>query len=125
MKTAHVIIDPADPAFSKIGRVDEDRLDATTEGDIARQSALDDAAAMQDAAVYARRVRRRLGLSQAEFSQRIDVSLQTIRNWEQGKRRPTGAAKALLKVLERIPEAALEALQGGQDGSLHSGVDRH
>jgi putative transcriptional regulator len=55
-------------------------------------------------------VRRRLGFSQAEFAQRIDVSLDTIRNWEQGKRSPTGAAKALLKVLDKAPEAALAAL---------------
>ena len=74
------------------------------------QMAKDDAEAMQDAAKFARRVRRRLGLSQLEFSQRIDVSLETIRNWEQGKRRPTGAAKALLKVLDKVPEAALSAL---------------
>ena len=72
--------------------------------------ARDDAEAMQDAAKFARRVRRRLGLSQFEFSYRIDVSLETIRNWEQGKRRPTGAAKALLKVPDKAPEAALSAL---------------
>jgi putative transcriptional regulator len=65
---------------------------------------------MQDAAKFARRVRRRLRLSQLEFSHRIDVSLETIRNWEQGKRRQTGAAKALLKVLDKVPEAALSAL---------------
>ncbi len=57
-----------------------------------------------------RRVRRRLGFSQAEFALRIDVSLDTIRNWEQGKRCPTGAAKSLLKVLDKAPEAALAAL---------------
>jgi len=68
----------------------------------------DEAQAMQDAAKYARRVRRRLGLSQAEFSKCIDVSIDTIRNWEQGKRSPTGAAKALLKVLDKAPEAALK-----------------
>ena len=49
-------------------------------------------------------------LSKAEFATRIDVSLETIRNWEQGKRCPTGAAKALLKVLDKAPEAALSAL---------------
>jgi putative transcriptional regulator len=65
---------------------------------------------MLDAARFARRVRQRLGLSQAEFSRRIDVPLDTIRNWEQGKRYPTGAAKALLKVLDRAPELALDAL---------------
>ena len=52
----------------------------------------------------------RLGLSQAELASRIQVSLDTIRNWEQGKRSPTGAAKALLKVLDKAPEAALAAL---------------
>ena len=74
------------------------------------QQASDDASAMQDAAKYARRVRQRLGLTQQELSQRIDVSLETIRNWEQGKRSPTGAAKALLRVLNRAPEASLVAL---------------
>ena len=44
------------------------------------------------------------------LSRYFSVSLQTIRNWEQGKRSPTGAAKALLKVLDKAPEAALAAL---------------
>lgn len=110
MKTVRVKIDPADPASMALGRIDIARFDATTEEDIAKQEAADEAEAMQDAAKYARRVRRRLGLSQAEFSHRIEVPIDTIRNWEQGKRCPTGAAKALLKVLDKAPEAALAAL---------------
>jgi putative transcriptional regulator len=51
-----------------------------------------------------------LGLTQQEFARRIDVPLDTIRNWEQGKRYPTGAAKSLLKILDRAPETALLAL---------------
>ena len=39
------------------------------------------------------------------------VSLETIRNWEQGKRSPTGAAKALLRLLDKAPELALLALR--------------
>lgn len=93
-----------------LGRIDEARVDATTEADIARHIAEDEAQAMQDAAQYARRIRSRLGLSQAEFSRRINVLLETVRNWVQGKRSPSGAAKALLKVLDRAPEAALAAL---------------
>ena len=85
-------------------------LDATTDADILMQQKTDDAEALQDAAKFARRVRKRLGLTQLEFSQRIDVSLDTIRNWEQGKRCPTGAAKALLKILDKAPESALLAL---------------
>ena len=86
-------------------------VEATTEKDLARQAAEDEDDAMRDAARYARQVRRRLGLSQVEFSARIHVPLETIRNWEQGKRSPTGAAKALLKVLDQAPEAALAALR--------------
>lgn len=106
MKTVRVTIE----AGSKAGRFDPARVDATSEADIARHIAQDETHSMLDAARFARRVRKRLGLSQAEFSQRIDVSLETIRNWEQGKRSPTGAAKALLKVLDKAPEAALAAL---------------
>ncbi|WP_233203632.1 DNA-binding transcriptional regulator [Limnohabitans sp. B9-3] len=85
-------------------------MDGTRDADIAAQQSLDDAEGMGDAAKFARRVRRRLGLTQLEFSQRIDVSLDTIRNWEQGKRCPTGAAKTLLKILDRAPEATLAVL---------------
>jgi len=111
MKTVRMTIDPSVPASLARGRVDMARVDATTEDEIARHKASDDAQAMLDVAKFARRVRRRLGFSQAEFVDRIDVSLDTIRNWEQGKRSPTGAAKALLKVLDKAPEAALAALQ--------------
>ena len=110
MKTVRVKIDPAISAFLVLGRIDAERVDATTEDNLAKQIISDDSQSMQDAAKFTRRVRKRLGLSQAEFSRRIDVSLDTIRNWEQGKRCPTGAAKALLKVLDRAPEAALAAL---------------
>jgi len=92
------------------GRVNIEHLDKTTEESLTMQQASDDAEAMEDVARFARRVRRRLGLTQLEFSTRINVSQETIRNWEQGKRCPTGAAKALLKVLDRGPEAALHAL---------------
>jgi putative transcriptional regulator len=39
------------------------------------------------------------------------VSPETIRNWEQGKRSPTGAAKALLRLLDKAPELALQTLR--------------
>jgi len=103
-------IDVQSPNAKPIGRIDVKRVEATTEVDIEKHLAEDQANAMLDAARFARRVRRRLGFSQVEFAERIDVSLDTIRNWEQGKRCPTGAAKALLKVLYKAPEAVLAAL---------------
>ncbi|MFZ2739621.1 MAG: helix-turn-helix domain-containing protein [Burkholderiaceae bacterium] len=110
MKTVHMTIDPKDSVSMGVGRINTERVDATTEQEIAQQQAADEGEAILDAAKFARRVRRRLGFTQAEFAERIDVSLDTIRNWEQGKRCPTGAAKALLKVLDKVPEAALTAL---------------
>lgn len=110
MKAIRVTIDPDRPESMTKGRIDADRVDTTAERDLALQQAADDAEAMLEAAKLACRVRRRLGLSQSEFAQRIGVSVETIRNWEQGKRCPTGAAKALLKVLDKVPEAALAAL---------------
>lgn len=92
------------------GRIDPHRVDATTEADIARHIAEDEEEAARDAAAYARRVRRRTGLTQAAFAARIGVPLDTVRNWEQGKRLPAGPARALLRVLDRAPEAALAAL---------------
>ena len=110
MSRTRVRIDPDDPRSLPEGRVDHAVLDATTEIDNAAQQAQDDAEAMRDMARYARRVRRRLGLTQVEFALRIDVPHETIRNWEQGKRCPTGAARALLRVLDKAPETALRAL---------------
>jgi putative transcriptional regulator len=110
MKTVRTKIDVQSPNAKPIGRIDVKRVDATTEADIDKHLAEDQGNAMVDAAKFARRVRRRLGFSQVEFAERIDVSLDTIRNWEQGKCCPTGAAKALLKVLDKAPEAALAAL---------------
>ena len=110
MSTTRVRIDPDDPATFPRGRIDPAVVDATTDADIALQQQQDDAESMQDMARYARRVRRRLGLSQKEFARRIDVPHETIRNWEQGKRSPTGAARALLRVLDKAPETALRVL---------------
>jgi putative transcriptional regulator len=55
-------------------------------------------------------IRARLDLSQSEFAFLIGVSVATLRNWEQGRRRPEGPARALLKVVEERPDAVLEAL---------------
>jgi putative transcriptional regulator len=110
MSTTRVRIDPEDSATLPKGRIDFAVVDGTTETEIALQQQEDDAEAMQDMARYARRIRRRLGLSQVELARRIDVPHETIRNWEQGKRCPTGAARALLRVLDKAPETALRVL---------------
>ena len=57
-----------------------------------------------------RRIRDRLKMSQSEFALMIGVSVATLQNWEQGRRRPEGPARALLKIADENPKAVIEAL---------------
>ena len=54
------------------------------------------------------RVRGELGLSQSKFAAILGISPDTLQNWEQGRRTPTGPAKVLLKIAEKHPEVLLE-----------------
>ena len=64
-------------------------------------------------------IRARLHQSQGEFARMIGVSVATLQNWEQGRRKPEGPARALLQVALRNPEAVREALGGGNESSRH------
>jgi len=57
-------------------------------------------------------IRTLLGKSQQEFAALIGVPLGTLRNWEQGRRIPEGAARALLKIIEAMPQRAIDVLSG-------------
>ncbi|MDR3414591.1 MAG: helix-turn-helix domain-containing protein [Nevskia sp.] len=57
------------------------------------------------------KARKQLGLSQDQFADAFGVSASTLRKWEQGQRAPTGAAKTLLRIIEREPKAVLRALK--------------
>jgi putative transcriptional regulator len=57
-----------------------------------------------------RDLRRRARLTQQEFAERLGVPVETIRNWEQGKRMPRGPARALLAVIAHAPETVFAAL---------------
>ena len=59
-----------------------------------------------------RGIRVRLGKSQSDFARMIGVSVSTLQNWEQGRRRPEGPARALLKVAEAHPQMVAESLRG-------------
>ena len=57
-----------------------------------------------------RELRRRARLTQQQFAARLGVPVETIRNWEQGKRMPRGPARALLAVIAHAPETVFAAL---------------
>jgi putative transcriptional regulator len=58
-----------------------------------------------------RDLRTRLGLSQAQFAQQFGLTLDTVQQYEQGRRRPSGPASTLLRVIESEPEAVIRALR--------------
>lgn len=57
-----------------------------------------------------RSIRERARLSQTEFARLMGVSVKTLQNWEQARRHPTGPAAALLRIVEKSPRLAIEAL---------------
>ncbi len=60
----------------------------------------------------AKAIREKTGLSQNQFALLVGVSKRTLENWEQGRRNPTGPAKALLRILDADPEHAVRTLHG-------------
>ncbi len=61
-------------------------------------------------------IRGKTGLSQPVFAKSIGVSLGTLKNWEQGRRRPEGPARVLLALLEKRPSIVQEELGRSQTG---------
>jgi putative transcriptional regulator len=61
-------------------------------------------------AVKVKEIRNATGLSQQKFAKLIDVQVGTLRNWEQGRRDPTGPARALLRAINADPKHVLKAL---------------
>jgi putative transcriptional regulator len=95
-------------------RIDRARIDATTEADIRRQMRED---GQQDAdlagfspVIPPQLLRKRLGMTQAQFARALRIPLSTLRNWEQGRVLPDPAARSLLAIVAKEPKAALRAL---------------
>ena len=61
-----------------------------------------------------RAVREHYGLSQEKFASLMGISVGTLRNWEQGRRRPEGPARVLLRVAAKYPEAVLDVVSKGK-----------
>ncbi|MCG8604557.1 helix-turn-helix domain-containing protein [bacterium] len=55
-------------------------------------------------------IRKKYGLSQDKFAKLLGISVATLRNWEQGRRKPEGPARVLLRVAARNPQAVLDAV---------------
>ena len=108
-----------------LAKIDWQRVDATTDEDIARQAAMDPDTAplftadeilaagrriVPDEVEDVRALRTRLGLSQEAFAARFGFSVDAIRQYETRRRVPTGPARTLLRVIAREPDAVTRAL---------------
>ena len=60
--------------------------------------------------VDVKKVRANLGMTQAQFALCLVIPIKTLQKWEQGTRKPDGAANTLLRVMEREPDAVMRAL---------------
>ena len=59
-----------------------------------------------------RKIRATTGLSQPDFAELLSIEVATLRNWEQGRREPTGPARALLRAIQNNPIEVIKALSG-------------
>lgn len=72
-------------------------------------------------AEHIRRIRQRFDASQREFAEMLNVSVATVRSWEQGLRKPDGASQRLLEIAERQPDVLLEAVGSTKDSLPRTG----
>ena len=70
-----------------------------------RQAKRGEGRVTQVAVTAATEARMKVGVSQSAFAQLLGVSVRTLQEWEQGRREPSGAAKTLLRIAMRSPEA--------------------
>src|SRR5271167_880657 len=90
---------------------DWDRLDAMTDGDIARQIASNsDAAPDMAPEIDVRAIRRATGMTQAQFAAAYEFSVRTVQEWERGAKRPSGPARTLLRAIKSDPEGLRKAI---------------
>ncbi len=95
--------------------IDRAKIDAPTEEDIRRHMIEDGEDPDEEPTGYRlvwpiAAIRSRLGMTRSVFAGALGVPVATLRNWEQGRTQPDPAAVALLRIVEREPEAAFRAL---------------
>ena len=86
----------------------QELLESMAEGGAIMKGAVQPSRSFEFPATEVRILRERFGLSQDRFARLVGISVGTLRNWEQGRRRPDGPAKVLLRIASQHPEALLD-----------------
>ena len=102
-------------AADALASTDWKKVDAMTDGDIARQIAANPGAAPDMALeIDVRAIRRAAGMTQAEFAAAYQFSVRTVQQWERGAKRPSGPARTLLRAIKADPEGLRRALSANE-----------
>jgi putative transcriptional regulator len=87
----------------------DELVESVKEGGAYRRGEAEPAAAHFAGEPDPREIRARMGLTQEEFSKALSIRVKTLRNWEQGRREPSGPAMRLLQIAAKHPEVLIEA----------------
>jgi putative transcriptional regulator len=106
--TQQVLADKTD--WARLNALTDAEIEAAAEADL-ENPLLTDAELKQFRPVpNPKEIRKRLNMTQQQFSQQFELPLGTLRDWEQGTREPDSAAKSYLRVIAKIPQGVIEAL---------------
>lgn len=90
----------------------EELLESVRQGGAILRGEQEPSRSFQVAETDIRGLREKHGLSQPQFAALLGISVGTLRNWEQGRRKPEGSARVLLRVVEKHPEVVFETIGG-------------
>ena len=89
----------------------EELLDSVREGGAILRGRRKPSRSFRTSEPNVRQVRQSYRLSQARFAALMGISAGTLRNWEQGRRKPEGSARILLRIVAKHPEAVLDVVR--------------
>lgn len=107
MKDVRVTVDQHDLCSFPDVPIDSHRADATADSDIQKQMDQDNEEAMAEVGTYICGVRARVGITQRRCSNHMPISVDTLGNWEQDGRYPTGPRRVLLRIIDPVAVSAL------------------
>jgi putative transcriptional regulator len=104
-------INPVKTDWARLEAMTEEEIEANALADPDNPPLTPEELARMRVVPHPRRIRERLKLTQEAFSERFEIPLGTLRDWEQGVSYPDKAARTLLRVIEQDPEGVARALE--------------
>ena len=97
--------------WKRLEAMTEEEIEANASADVDNPPLTEEQLARMRPVPNPKEIRRRLNMTQEQFAARFDMALGTLRDWEQGVRTPDRTARTLLRVIDRNPEAVIQALE--------------